>query len=305
MFDDDHRRTTIAKHRTDNTVEDTPDLCPRLSLDVDTLLIEGDMSFHIRHRISTKTVHNLITANDRHRQTTTVTLETATESLVFSRHHITSLCRFAGLCHLPLPCLGLLCSPTFSIFSGTFCLLGCTFGSGLLLSTFLGSSTSLSLGFLFLGLGLSDATGILLGSSLSSSFLPGKFLSTFLGCLSLSLLLSFSFSLRLGTGNLLCNEFVDTGVKFRITFLLLVDDTLNSLLLFLQRTDHLLLLHLFRLQRPLLLFTTIEQVILQLLRTLQFIEGFLHLSLHRLHGLTLCLLISGIITDKTQATVHL
>ena len=238
------------------------------------------MSFHISHGVRTKTMYDLITPNDGHRQTPTVTLETATESLVFGRHHITSLCRFAGLCHLPLPCLGLLCSPTFSIFSGTFCLLGCTFGSGLLLSTFLGSSTSLSLGFLFLGLGLSDATGILLGSSLSSSFLPGKFLSTFLGCLSLSLLLSFSFSLRLGTGNLLCNEFVDTGIELSITLLLLVNDTLNSLLLLLQRTDHLLLFHLFRLQRLLLLFTTVEQVILQFLCTLQFVESLHHLGLH-------------------------
>ena len=110
---------------------------------------------------------------------------------------------------------------------------------------------------------------------------------------------------RLGTGDLLGNHLIDAGIEFGITTFLLVDDTLDGLLLFLQAAHHILLLHLFVLQRFLLLFTTIQQVILQAFGVLEFIKSFPDLSLHRLDGLTLSLFVGGIFTDKAEPTIHL
>ena len=82
MTYDHHCGTRIAEYSTYLTIEDTTHRRTWLCLDVDTFLIKCDMTFHVIHMIRTKTVHNLITAADRHGQTTTVALEIATETLV-------------------------------------------------------------------------------------------------------------------------------------------------------------------------------------------------------------------------------
>ena len=305
MFDNDDRRTAIAKDRRDNAIEDRPHLCPRLAFDIYTFLIEGDMPLHVCDRVGTKAMHNLIATNDRHRQTTTIALESRTQTLVLCRHNKLRLRLSLFGSDLTLSCLRLLRGTTLLCLSGLLCLPGSRLSTGFLLSTPPGSGTSLRLSLRLLGLRLGDTTRVLPRRSLGSRLLPSQFLCTLLPRLSLSLALSLRLGLCLRTGNLFGNEFIYPGIEFCIPLLLLGDNTLDGLLLFLQTGDHLLLFHLLRFERLPLLFTLIEQVVFQALCTLQFLIRLSHLLLHMLHRLTLRLLIRGVFTYEPYTAVHL
>ena len=286
------------------------------------------MSLHICHIIRTKTVHDTIAASNGERQSTTIALEITAQLTVYCRNSILRLrllCALLGFCFQPAflssltligfsqfllarlsICLGLtLCleSCTFCLTSRTLC---CSLGFSILLRS---SCSGLSLSFLLLGFRFGNPSFILLGSSFCSSLLTCQFLSpllccssfsslttsfflcTFLGCFLCSLTLGLSFCTSLRAGYFLSNQFVDTGIQFRVALLLLVDDALDGFLLFLQRGYHLLLFHLLVFQHTPLFFPKGQQRIFPVLRIRQFVEGFLYLSLHRLHGLTLSLLV--------------
>ena len=83
MTNNHNCRSSIAKHSTHLAIEDTTDSSTRLALDVDTFLIECDMSFYIGNVVGTKVVHDTIASSDRHRQSTTIALEIATQLTVF------------------------------------------------------------------------------------------------------------------------------------------------------------------------------------------------------------------------------
>ena len=189
--------------------------------------------------------------------------------------------------------------------TGILSLSGSTLSTGFLLGTLLGGSSGSSLCLLLAGLGLSDSAGILTGSSLGGGFLPCQFLGTLPGSLLGSLALGLSLSTGFGAGYLFGYHSVDLCVQFGIALLLLVDDALNGLLLFLQRGDHLLLLYLLVLERTPFLFTTIQQGILLALRTGEFLVSLLHLRLHRHNGFALSLLIGSILSHEAQAAIHL
>ena len=247
VLHDDHGSATITKDGCDLPVEDGPYLCPGLSLDVNAFLVEGDMALDVCDGVGAKAVYNLVASDNRHGQTSTVTLERGTQTEILGR---VGVCVHAFLfgCEFSFTGIGLLSSLTFCCLPGFLCLAGSTFCTGFLLCTALGSSTGFFLGFLFPGLCLRDTTGMLTGCSLCSSFLTGQFLCTLLGGLGLCLPFGFCLSTGLGSGYLLGNEFVDTGIEFGIALLLLGDDALNGLLFFLQTGNHLLLFHLFCLE---------------------------------------------------------
>ena len=258
MFDNDDRRTAIAKDRRDNAIEDRPHLCPRLAFDIYTFLIEGDMPFHVCDRVGTKAMYNLITTSDRHRQTSAVALESRTQTLVLSRHDKLRLRLSLFGSDLTFSCLRLLRGTTLLCLSGLLCLPGSSLSTGFLLCTPPGSGTSLRLSLRLLGLRLGDTTRILPRRSLGSRLLPSQFLCTLLPRLGLGLALGLCLGPGLRTGNLFGNEFIYPGIEFCIPLLLLGNDTLDGLLLFLQTGDHLLLFHLLRFERLPLLFSLIE-----------------------------------------------
>ena len=215
------------------------------------------MPFHVCHSVRSKTVNDLVTADDGHRQTPAVALKIATKPSVLSRHRINGLHRFAGLSHLLLPCLGFLCGFALGILALYLSLSRSPLCPSLCFGALPGSSPRLSLGLLLTSLCLSYTPSVLPCGSLSGSLLTGQLLGSFPGSLSFGLPAGFGFCLGLGTGDFLSNELVDTGIELGITTLLLVDNALNSLLLLLQAAHHILLLNLLVLQRFPLLFSTI------------------------------------------------
>ena len=99
-------------------------------------------------------------------------------------------------------CPGRLFSLPFSLSSGVLCLSGSPLCLGLLFGILLGSGPGLSLSLLLQSLGLGNTSGILFGSSLCGSLLPGQFLCPFLSCLSFRLTLGLRLCLGLRTGYL-------------------------------------------------------------------------------------------------------
>ena len=77
--------------------------------------------------------------------------------------------------------LAISCGLTLSSQSGTLCLTRSLFRSRFFLSTLTCSCPCSSLGFLFLGLRLSNPSFVFLPCSFRSRFLPRQFLSAFLG----------------------------------------------------------------------------------------------------------------------------
>ena len=79
MTNDDYRSTSIAEHGTHLSIEDTTHGGTGLSLDVNTLLVQRHMAFHIRYMVRTEVVHNPVTTRDWHGQAATIALKIATQ----------------------------------------------------------------------------------------------------------------------------------------------------------------------------------------------------------------------------------
>ena len=171
---------TIAEYGTHLTIVDAASHTTRLALNVDTLVVEGN-TLQALYIILSEVANDAITAADRHWQTTTVCLESATQHTVYRTQGSRLLRLLLGSSNLTslafLVRLSLqLSSPSFSfslscrLFSSSLtCSLFCcsTLGS-------LGSSTRLSLR-LGLSLRFSLSSRFFLSLSCSLSSLPCLF----------------------------------------------------------------------------------------------------------------------------------
>ena len=301
MANQDIPHTTISEDGTHLTIVDAASHTTRLTLDIDTLVVEGN-ALQSLNIILSEMAHDAITAADRHRQSATVCLESTTQHSIYRAQGsrflrlllgssnltgLTLLIRLGFQLSSPAVSFRLLsrlfgssftsrlfCGSTLSSFGSSTGLslrlcfsLRLSLGSSffLRLSSSLGSSTSLlgslsscSLCSCLTSLCLSNTTGILPCSSLSSSFLTRQFLSTLLGssgcgCLALSLGSSTGTSL----GYFLLDQTVDLSIDGSILLALVGDDSLNGLLLLLQSVYHLLLLGLLAFEHGLLLLALI------------------------------------------------
>ena len=83
MTNNNNRSSSVAEYSTHFAIEDTTDSSTRLALDVDTFLIECDMTFYIGNVVGTKVVNDTIASCDRHRQAPPIALEITAQLTVF------------------------------------------------------------------------------------------------------------------------------------------------------------------------------------------------------------------------------
>lgn len=177
MTNQDIPHATIAKDGTHLTIVDAASHAARLSLDIDTLIIER-YALQALYIILTEMAYHTIGSADRHRQATTVGLKSAIQHTVYRAQGRSLLRLLLGSGYLTRIALLISFRLQFGSLAISLSLLGSLFRSGLAGCLF----RSGTLG----SLGSSTGTSLLLGFSL---------------CLSLG----SGFGLRL-TGSLLCQS---------------------------------------------------------------------------------------------------
>ena len=186
---------------------------------------------------------------------------------------------------------------------------GCSTSSSLLTRTFgcCCSSTSLSFSLLLTCFSFCDTTCILPSSRLCSRFLACNLLRTLLCCSSTGGSLRTSFSYCTGTSLLYfnLNESVNLCIQRLLLLSALCYHTLKNLLILLQSSNNILLFYTLMLHLSMYYTVFIKQVTLVTTYLLQLIMLLIHLTLFSLQLLSLCPLISSILTNETQTTIHL
>ena len=82
MTNQDIPHTTVSEDGTHLTIVDAASHTPRLTLDINTLVIEGN-TLQSLNIILSEVAHDAITAADRHRQSATVCLESTTQHSIY------------------------------------------------------------------------------------------------------------------------------------------------------------------------------------------------------------------------------
>ena len=191
---------------------------------------------------------NAIRTGDRHRKTTAIALKIATDAAVVGTHReiyfssfLLSLSHFLGMFAGFRLCTTLCCQ--------TGCLCLTSLSLSLLTGFLVTSSTGFSLCLLFPCLCLGNTTSIFASHAFSLCFLASQLSSTLLGSLSLRLTLGFSSGTSLLACHFLGYQTVNLCIEGCVFLLLLRNDILDFLLLFLQSGNHVFLLGLLALQR--------------------------------------------------------